>query len=116
MREQLARLREHAATVRERGPSTALVTSMTVVFAVLTAVALRYVPEYLRVLGVGPVLIGAFGSIGITAGVARTYWCRRRDAGESDGERDISGGPFGRLWARHRQVVAVGAATVGLVA
>jgi len=121
------RLRERAASVRESGPSAAVLTGTSVAFAVLTAVVLRYAPEYLRVLGVGPLGIGAFGSVGIGAGVTYTYWRRRRatdvrsstDAHGTAEESRAGDDDFGdRLHlglSRRSRAVAVGAATLGLV-
>lgn len=56
-----------------REPDRVVVETTMIAFAVLLQLLGRYVPEYLRVLGAGPVVIGLVGSIGILIGVASPY-------------------------------------------
>lgn len=118
--ERVSGLCERAASLRTDGPSAAVVTGTSIAVAVLVAIALRYAPEYLRVLGVGPALIGAFGSVGIAADLARSRWRRRHTRNETDHERtdtDRRGrddGSVRRPSARTFRLAAFGAATIGL--
>lgn len=95
------RFRTRAATMRARGPGPTLLAAVVVAFAIVVRIAIRYLPEYLRVLGAGAALIGLF----VSAGVAIRIGCAWIDPPAS----------LRRLTASHRGA-AIGTATLGLAA